>query len=96
MTQTDIKIDVSNNGPFGHPSQSRLIRTTAHNLARIMFERDLSVEEVADILGLCPVYLRDFLAVRRNMTVLTVTDICMKLDVSLLELVLPSPVSERN
>jgi transcriptional regulator with XRE-family HTH domain len=69
--------------PLTTPEDSVIIRRVSRAIARIANERGMNAVELADALGLSYAYVRDLLDGKRNISVLTIEDICVKLDVPL-------------
>jgi DNA-binding Xre family transcriptional regulator len=65
------------------PQDSVIIRRVTRQLNRIAHDRGMTVVELAETLGLSYAYVRDLLDGKRNISVLTLEDMCLKLDVPL-------------
>jgi DNA-binding Xre family transcriptional regulator len=75
MTNTSpAKITVEN---------STLIRRVASQLTKIANDRGLTAQDLADITGLSYASVRNILDGKQNVSVLTIEDICKRLDVPL-------------
>jgi transcriptional regulator with XRE-family HTH domain len=69
--------------PLTAPENSVIIRRVSRAIARIANERGMNAVELADTLGLSYAYVRDLLDGKRNISVLTIEDISVKLNVPL-------------
>jgi transcriptional regulator with XRE-family HTH domain len=63
--------------------ESVIIRRVARQLNRIAHDRGMTAKELAETLGLSYAYVRDLLDGKRNMSILTLEDMCFKLGVPL-------------
>lgn len=62
---------------------STLIRRVASQLTKIANDRGLTAQDLADITGLSYASVRNILDGKQNVSVLTIEDICRRLDVPL-------------
>lgn len=62
---------------------STLIRRVASQLTKIANDRGLTAQDLADITGLSYASVRNILDGKQNVSVLTIEDICKRLDVPL-------------
>ena len=63
------------------PENSTIIRRVSRQLARIANERDLTLGELADAAGFSYAFMRNLMDGKQNISVLTLEDICARLDV---------------
>jgi transcriptional regulator with XRE-family HTH domain len=63
--------------------ESVIIRRVSRQLNRIAHERGMTAKELSGVLGLSYAYVRDILDGKRNITVLILEDMCLKLGVPL-------------
>ena len=63
------------------PENSTIIRRVSRQLARIANERDMTLGELAKTAGFSYAFMRNLMDGKQNISVLTLEDICARLDV---------------